>query len=150
MPGTLTHSPARIVRELVILLGQGTDPDDNGTWPVFADLLPDLPDSAIYVTTTTSLLQGREMVAGQVQEFYAVQIGVRAASPTTGWTKANAVGIALDGGNGYQRSVTIGANTYQIHAMDRRSGVIAAGKESPTSKRNLFTLNYITSIRQTA
>lgn len=148
MPGTLNHSPARIIRDMIVDLGLGSEPSANTAWPVYADIEPDSPDPLIAVFDTAAVLQGRVQVSGQVQEFFGISILVRSANPSAGWTKANSVGIALDGLNAYQRSVSISANVYEVHSLNRRSGVISAGK-GPNDKRNLYTLNYITSIRQT-
>jgi len=148
MPGSLDHSPADVLRRVLIALGVGTDPALGGSWPIFAAGEPDKPDSAITVYDTTGTQQGRTHTDGEVQEHHGVQVRIRAASHSAGYAKARDVATALDR-DLYQEIATLGAARYMIHAATRTSDVLTLGRESPTSKRTLFTLNAVLSVRQT-
>ena len=150
MPGILTHSPADVVRRVLIALGLGTDPSlsPQQSWPVFSDGEPDRPDSVITVYDTAGKRKGRTMTDGEVQEYHGIQIRIRSSAHSAGYLKARALAIALDG-DVYQETVTIGSKTYLIHQLSRTSDVLRLGKESPVSKRCLFTINALAMVRQT-
>lgn len=146
MPGALAHSPADIVRKLLIVLELGSEQASGEPWPVFAAGEPDKPDSAITVYDTTGVKQGRIM-QGETQERHGVQVRIRAANHTGGYGKARAIAVALDE-DVYQETVTIGNARYLVHSISRTSDVLALGKESPNSKRSLFTVNGTVMVRQ--
>lgn len=148
MSGALTHSPADVIQQLLIDLEQGTAVADAGAWPVYASRMPDTPDSCICVRDTGGTKQGRMMVDGEVQEFPGVQVMVRCASPVAGWTKARAVAVAIDEEVDLP-SVTIGSSVYLVYNVSRSSGPLALGKDAPNSKRNLFSINALVTLRQT-
>lgn len=156
MSGALTHSPADVLRRVLIALGLGTDPDAEplGLWPIYAAAQPDTPDNVITLYDTVSVLQGRAMVTGEVMEQHGVQVRVRAATHDLGYQKARAVVVAMDE-SVYQESVTLddpgvgtAASSYLVHAVSRRGGILALGKELPASKRSLFTVNALVSVRE--
>ena len=93
MSGLLAHSPAAIVRQLLIDLAIGSE---AASWPVYATSEPDEPDACLTVYDTAGRLQGRTHPDGEVQGLDGVMIRVRAADAESGWAKANAVAIALD------------------------------------------------------
>jgi len=147
MPGPLDHSPADIVRYLIIKLSQGTLPSDNGVWPVYASNVPDTPDSVITTTDTVGLHQGRTQNEGRVQERYGFQVAVRSVGHTNGYSKAQAIVVALDE-SAYQDLIRIDTTDYIVWAISRTTGVLAVGKETPDSKRDLFTVNGTVSINK--
>lgn len=132
----------------MIALGLGTDPASNGPWPVYAAGEPDKPDSAITVYDTVGRQEGRTHVDGEAQEHHGVQVRVRSAAHTAGYAKARAVAVALDE-DVLMNSVHIGAASYRVWAVARTGDVLSLGKESPDSKRSLFTINALVSLRQT-
>ncbi len=148
MSGSLSHSPADIVRRLLIDLSQGTDPSDGGSWPIFTGAESDTPDNAITIYDAASILGGRTQIDGEVQEHYGFRVRVRAVSHAVGDAKARAIAIVLDE-TVYQDTVTIGAIQYLVQAVSRKSGVLRLGKEVPGSRRHLFTINAVVALRQT-
>jgi len=148
MPGALTHSPADIVRNLLINLGLGTTPSDSGSWPIYSDLEPGSPDSVITVYNSAAILHGRRMPDGETDEHHGVQIRVRDANPKSGYTKSRAIVRSLDVDVSLN-TVTFDSSTYTIQSISRVSDVLSIGKESPTSRRNLFTINAMCSLRET-
>ena len=149
MSGTLAHSPADVIRKLLVNLALGSDANavPAEAWPVFASGEPASPDSVITVYDTAGKNDGRAMATGERSEHYGIQVRVRSAAHTAGYAKAQAIAIAFDE-TVTQNAVTIGSTTYLVHAVSRRGPVLNIGKETPTSKRSLFTLNALVSLRQ--
>lgn len=145
MSGTLAHSPAEIIVDLLIGQSLGTQPSDKGSWPIFQAIAPDNPDSIVTVTDTASIKQGRYQYNGETQEHFGVQIAVRSANYLTGWAKANAIKVAIDGIT--NTGVVIGSDGYIVYALSH-NGIISLGKNVTLSKRNLFTINPVCAIRQ--
>lgn len=153
MSGPLDHSAADIVRNLIIDLGHGTAPSAGNDWHVYVGVMPDTPDEAIVVIDTAGEIQGKLHPIGQVVDREGVQILVRALDHYDGANKADDVAKGLDAVT--QRGVTVGDvagtgdATYTVHAITRRSGPIALGKETPDSKRSLWSINFVAALRQT-
>lgn len=154
MSGSLAHSPADVIRHLLIGLGLGTNPADGEAWPVYVSSEPDRPDSVITTYDTSGRLNGRTQVDGEVQEHHGIQIRVRDANPAAGFKKANEIAIALDE-TVYLDTVAIedvvgtGVSRYLVWNVSRVSGIFSLGKDVETSKRNLFTINAVVSLRRT-
>lgn len=150
MSGPLNHSPADIIRYLLIKRGLGIFPiNASDTWPVYAALVPDLPDKVITITDSSPQLDGRLMVDGEVQQHDGFQIAIRTANHNDGFRKANDIYVSITEDVQYA-GVTIGTDTYKIYSISIASGIIALGKNPPVSKRNLFTINAIAALKQTS
>jgi hypothetical protein len=137
------------VRETIIAIELGTDPDRNRPWPVYVNEMPEEPDNCIVVLDTDGILNGRFQVDGQVQEQFGIQITVRSPDFSTGRNKARELAIALDE-DVYDQSVVVEGSTYLVHALSRKSSVLPIGRESENSQRQLFTINFTASIRKTS
>lgn len=148
--GPLTHSQSEILQHLLIARGMGvTPPDEDDSvqdWPVYATVEPAEPDNVITTFDTEGLEHGREMVTNVRSEDHGCQVRVRAIDHRTGYRKARAIAIDLD--QVYQYTVTVETSQYLVHCFTRTSDVIALGKEVPSSKRDLFTLNGRITLRQ--
>lgn len=147
MTQTLYHSPADILRRLLVDLSVGTLPTDGGDWPINVSAEQDLPDNQITVYDTAGSLQGRLQQSGNIVEFPGLQIRVRAVSHVLGWNKVNAIATTLDQ-SARRVTVTIGEHTYLVHAVNRSTPPIPLGKETnqtgerlPMTKRQLFVIN---------
>lgn len=150
MPGLLLHSPADVVRQLLVDLGLGIDyADDRTDWALFASGEPDLPDNCITVYDTTGLDEGREMVSGERQEHHGLQIRVRSKTQAVGFAKARDISVALDE-DVYQETVAVDGDSYLVWAVRRTGDPLFLGKDAPNSKRNLFTINATVSLRAVA
>lgn len=150
MSGILHHSPAEIVQQLLIDLGYGDDVDFTGTgtsYPVYHGLMPDVTEDCLCVTDTEGMLHGRDMVAGGRQEHVGVQIRARSESVTGGAQKMRDIAQGLDSVV-YQNTVTIGGYSYHVQAITRTSPVIYIGPEIGTSRRYLFSVNAVISVRE--
>lgn len=146
MSGSLEHSPADILRNLLVNLGLGTTPSDSGSWPVYASLMPDTPDNVITLIDTAGVKQGRIQTSGEIQEHYGVQLLIRSTTHPVGYTKAQALAVALDE-NIQNNTVTISGTTYDVDAVSRRGNVLSLGEEEESNRR-LFSINAIVSINQ--
>lgn len=144
----LTHSPADIIRYLLVGLGGGVLPSAGGDWPIYVSQEPTTPDNVITLYNTAGIKDGRLMPTGEVQEHPGVQIRVRATDDNTGWTKAEALAILLDE-TVLINQVNISTSVYIVYSVSRSPGPLVLGKEVADSKRDLFTINITTSIRQT-
>lgn len=140
MSGTLNHQPASIIRTLLVTLGLGTEPSASGSWPIFDTSEPDTPDDVITMYDTAGRKQGRVMSNGELQETHGIQIRVRAANSVTGYAKARALAVAIDQ-SVLRATVTMGASEYLVQAISRTGDVLILGKESPTSRRSVYTIN---------
>ena len=130
-------------------LSLGVLPSAGGSWPIYVSQEPNDPDKAITVYDTAGLQQGRFMNTGEVQERDGIIIRVRSPNHTDGFIKANAIATTLDQ-SVQTTEVTISSTTYCVYSISRASGPIALGKEVPTNKRDIFTLNITAQIHQTS
>lgn len=148
------HSPADILRYLIIDLGLGTLPTSNGNWPVYTSDEPTSPDSCITTYDTTGRDGGRIMYTGEREEYPGVQVRIRGKDHTTAFVKAQAVAETLDKGTNNLGlrlvTVTIDAASYLVYCVIRTGSVQHLGKESPTSKRKLFVINCLIRLERTA
>lgn len=144
MPGSLPHSPARIVKELLILEGVGaepaTPPASHPDWSVFHDSEPSSPNSVITVTDTTGTPFRGDSHGGR-NEHHGIQIMVRSGTHFGAWTKADAVKVWVDE---YKvdgpRIVTIDDTDYCVGLVYRSGSVLRLGPE-PNSTRRRFSIN---------
>lgn len=152
MTGSLTFSPADVVAQLLIDLGLGTDPTESGDWPVFVSEEPDTPDDVITIYDTVGTREGRSQIDGEVQEHEGIQIRIRSTDYDTGHRKTDAIKVAVDITT-YRNTVGIssvlgtGTMQYFVQAISRIS-MTGGLKESPTSKRNVFTINAVVALRE--
>lgn len=137
----MTHSPADLTRYLLIQLGFGTLPTTNQNWPIMAEYEQDLPDNMMTLYTITSKDEGRVSVDDRAsQTLERFQLRVRAKDHKTGWKKiddvSNAFNAVLNVG------VVIGSSSYLVYSIvDTDDPVPAGPKDTPNSKRNVFTMN---------
>jgi hypothetical protein len=141
----LTHSPADVLRSLIVLLDQGEMPP-SGPWPVYVSAEPDVPDDCITVYDTEGVDAGRDMY-GEVVVRHGAQVRVRGADHRRAWAKADAVAASLDEAV-FQTEVPLEDETYLVHTIRRASGPLRIGYDTPQGKRNVFTLNVLLTLRQ--
>ena len=151
MPRTLDASPAQIVRQLLIDLDIGSEPEFTATlytgedWPAFYGAEPPVPDNLLLVNDTTGELDGRTF-DGEIQEHFGFQILIRSIKHSVGWFKAFNLRATLAESVQY-RDVRVGDESYLVHAISGIGQVLVLGKHGP-SKRSLFTVNALLSVRQ--
>jgi len=148
MSGSLTHSPADIVRHLLVDQSLGTLPSASGSWPIAAFEELSTPDDTITLYDTDPRMLGRVQPTGRQIEHHGFQVRIRSTSKPSGFTKARAIAIAMDEDISLDE-VTISGSVYLVHSIGRVSGVLYLGKEKPNSHRSLFTINATVVLRQT-
>lgn len=164
MSSLLNDSPADVIRWLLVQLGQGiitlpsgliiasglvTDPSLSPmqAWPCYATDEPDSPDSVITVYDTQGRDDGRSMIDGERYEHHGFQIRVRAPTHRIGQLKAQQIKVVLDQAV-VHRTVTFNdqngtSRSYDVPCVSRTSDVIPLGKDTPSTKRRLFTINAV-------
>lgn len=153
MAGRLQHSPADVVGKLLTDLGLGTDPEANVAWPLSVTGELTTPDECIEVYDTTGRLEGSLQVNGEMLVKPGIMIRVRAADHLSGYRKANQLFEAI-AKTVYHNEVILPNDeeddiTYLVEAITPTSDVLPLGKEVPSSKRDLFTINAVVALRQT-
>ncbi len=145
MPGPLDNTPAEIVAALIEGLGL------HGA--VYVGNEPDSPDEVVTVYDTAGVQQGRSMIDGERWEYYGIQVRVRAPLQRRAGQLAWLIATTLDT-DVYDATVTIGETTgtgsdeYTVHAVQRTSGPIPLGKQEPTSRRSVFTINLLVGLER--
>lgn len=137
-----THSPADVIRRLLIQLTLGTDPAAGEAWPVYAEGEPPTPDNVITVYTTGGVDSPRTMPDGDSNGTVGFQVRVRSVDHATGFLRASLIADTITAADSVRRvTVAVGGYTHLVHSVDYVSNVTPLGKESPNSRRNLFTVN---------
>ncbi len=140
------HSPAEVIRWLLVALELGTDPADGAAWPVYATNEPNEPDNCITVYDTTGISDGRSMMDGALWQHHGFQVRVRAKDHHAGWVKADAIRTAM-AEQACQRTVSRDGKRYLVWSINKIGLVLVLGIDNPTSKRQLFTVNAVAPIK---
>jgi hypothetical protein len=136
----LNHSPADILRRVIISLTVGTDPDNRQAWPVYAANEPNLPDNCITVYDSVGRYNGRLMNTGRTVDQSGFQVRVRSETSTLGYARACLIRVKMCE-EIYDEVITLGTTRYRIQSVNNVGEVIALGKELETSKRFIFVVN---------
>lgn len=146
----MPHSAADVIRHLMVNLSLGTLMEDNPSnppdWTIGVSYEPDNPDNIITVYDQVGVKDGRQMFGGQSWIHYGLQVRLRSNDYPTGWKKIDSIATALDEAVD-RNTVAISPNVYFVQAISRSSGPLPLGKDAPTTKRDLFTLNLTAAIR---
>jgi hypothetical protein len=142
--GGLNHSPADIIAQVLVDLGQGTIAPDQ-PWPTAVSNEAQGGDRAITTYDTEIVKHSRAHVSGEVVEHFGVQVRVRAETHKVAFAKANLIARVLDEDVALT-TTTIESSTYLVYSVSRRSGPLALGKDVPTSSRSVFTINVTVSL----
>jgi len=135
----VTHSQAEIVRQLLVDLVLGYEPNTTTSWSAFAFKEPQQPDNCLSVFNTQGMSDGRAMIDGELMDHLGFQIRSRGVDVPTMRAKLAAVRTSLAGV--YQRTVVIDSSYYLIQCVSNIGQILYLGDESPNSKRQLGTLN---------
>lgn len=144
----MNHTPADVIRYLLISLDLGSLPTDLEDWPIFYGDEPNTPDNCITLYDTPGTDQGRSMIDGALFGFYGFQVRVRAATKSAGYLKALGIQTVM-AQSVIRETVTIEGTGYFVHSISNIGDVLDLGKP-PQSSRVLFTINAVTSVRQLA
>lgn len=141
---TLRHPVSQIMRQVLIDLGVATD---GGVWPAFYSREPAAPDNAITVYGTQGSVLSRHMIDGRIVEKRGVQVRVRSREQGDGELRMDMIRTTL-AESLYRKVVHVESVSYYVHSADRIGEIMSLGTEAPTTGRNLFTLNFVASIRE--
>jgi len=137
-----SYSAGDVVARLIVQLGLGTDPQANGLWPVYSEGEPPTPDDVITVYTTDGVDSPRTMPDGELNGTDGLQVRVRSVRHDSGFEKASEIASALTDASLVRRiTVAVDGVDHLVHSVDYVGNVIPLGKESPSSRRSLFTIN---------
>lgn len=146
LDGTIC-SPADVIQRLLIGLGLVSNPTLGLDWPAYVASEPDRPDDCVTVYD----VQGRDFGSHQIDGFRVerrgFQVRVRARTHLTGYPKARQIAEALDTDVLSETVVAGPGVVYCVHCCDRTSDVIPLGKDAPTTKRSLFTVNGLVTMK---
>lgn len=140
------HSPADVVRRVLIGMGLGVDPPST-PWPVRVDLEPHSPEECITVYDTTPQDDGRNQISGERWQHEGIQVRVRARDFPMCWDKACAVKEAMDE-DASEEIVTLDGVRYLLHSFSKVSGPIRLGRDKPATGRAIVTINALVTIRK--
>lgn len=155
MPGAFTHSPAKVIRQMLVDASLAVDPSYSTTgekkyngnpWPAFYNQMPDDPDGAVQVMDTAGIVTQKIMYSGEMGGTEGIQIMVRGPANDSARLKADAIAVALDPIN--LREVAISTSRYVVYNVQRSSRVLRLGWDAPTTKRFLFSINALVRMRQ--
>ena len=143
----LLHSPAAIIARLLIDTGYG-DEESNvlADWPMYIGSDPDMPDNVLVMHDMPGVDHGRMSVTGKRGEHHGVEIKIRALTHQQGYAKSREIAIGMDKSI-YQETVNLDGTSYLIHSINRTTDVIALGKEATMSRRSLFAISALVSIK---
>lgn len=143
---SLEHSPADISRAVLVNAGAGTDPSANTAWPIYAAGEPSSPDECITVYDTSARSDGRSMKDGEQWYHFGIQVRIRTKTHQGGFVKAWAVKKIMDESIN-QLNISVSSDLYYFHCFTN-TNITYAGKETPTSKRSIFTINCYVTLRR--
>lgn len=138
--GGLIHSPAEVIRQVLIDLGLGTLPSGEEEWPVYATNEGGTKDQAITVLDQTGLDDGRWMPTGEATVHHGLQILVRSLDHQTGYRRASRVREAVLR-TVRNRAVTVEGVDYTVPCVTRVGPILPLGKDAPVTGRSRFSLN---------
>lgn len=149
MAGSLLHSPADVIRHLMVARGYGTLPSSNGAWPISVDKENKGAESTITVYNDEGIDRGRIMIDGHRPNLEGYQIRFRSTDPKAAWLKARAVAVAMDA----LYLVTVPINDeggvrryYTVHSVNR--GLIIPLQDNvPDSIHGVCVFNALSSIK---
>lgn len=144
MSGSLNHSPAYVIWQLLVDQNLATDPDNESTWPAYINNNSHDVDDLIVVYDTQGRDSGKNQPSSELQEHHGLQFRIRASASQDAFSKANAIQQTLDGLT--NESVTISTDTYTVYSINT-SPIIRIGKEQPEDRLYLYTLNVTAAIR---
>ena len=147
MSGILSHTPAFILRSRIISDGKGSEWSEANPrqWPIFVDGEPNLPDNCITIRDTNNRDLGFNQPRKELQEYYGVQVRVRAKDVPTGFPKYNSLVVAIE--RYIRDTVTIGNVVYRLTSYVASDMFL--GKETAVSRRVIWTINAMLDIHQT-
>lgn len=141
----MTHTPAHIMREVLINHGEAYLPPDGvgSDWPVYVGSLPITGDRAIALYNMTGNLEGRYMSTGETVDHPQVHFSVRGRNDVQASEKL--LGLMEMADTISREAVSLDGKDYTVQAVHRRTGILSFGEE-PERQRNVVAFNAIVTI----
>ncbi len=146
----MNHSPAYILAQYLIDEGLLTDPSESADWKMYTGSLPDglLTDhNAVACIDTTPVKDGRIM-GGDPLFHHGIQLLLRSTDYNTGYAKASLLAEAFAAVDDDQVAIDSGLNTYEIANVSQVSGVLVLGQEDGTKRREMFSVNFLATLKE--
>ena len=144
MTTLLLHPPAEILVQLLVDAGQVAAYDAT-PWPMFWDQEPDSPDNCVTAFGTAGIVDGVSQIDGEIWEHHGFQLRVRSSKPADGYAKIAALRSYMSKSVSYQL-VNVAGTQYTVYALVMRQAIMPLGKDTPHSKRSIFTTNGLMSV----
>jgi len=143
----LLITPANVIFQYLVDQGLMTDPEDGNDWPLHISRMPDSPSNIGAIYDTVGIKDGRYMIGTVIQHF-GIQIKIRNIDYTEGWEKIEAITLDLD--TVINETVTSGGEDYLVQNVKRAGLIASLGSERGTKKRQLFTSNFLVTMKRIA
>ena len=141
----MNNTPSKILS--TYLTDEGLFENDlSEDWALYISHLPDTPSKIAVLYDTPGSIDGRYMNTGETVEHYGMQIFIRGDDYQETFSKLRVALEALELVE--NESVTVGANSYTIHAVSRTSSIISLGAEEGSKRRVSWTTNLMVSITE--
>lgn len=137
----ITESPARIVRQLLVDIGQCILPKaaSNDYWQASVNVEPVAPDNVVTIYNTGAVEDSGVNFDGTRVEHPTLQVRLRSTKDDVGYPKMRTICVALD--SVYRRVVTVNEVDFLVQRIKRATDVLFIGYDEPTSKRWVYTFN---------
>jgi len=142
----INNSPILIIQTYLVNKSLGSLPANDNEWPLYLSFLPDSVDNAMCLYDENPQIDGRIQSTGELLLHFGMRLRIRNTDYETGWAKA--AEILRDLMTSVRQSVVININEYLIHTFTTYTGIHSMGLENSTKRRNIFDLNFITSIEE--
>jgi len=140
-------TPAFILREALLGLELVNSPEHSDLgWPAYPRDLPDSPDNAVQLKTSTPFLEGKLMRGGILIKHPGVQLTIRGIDENTAHDKGEELEKALSESI-KNLDVEADDKTYRINNVHIATGLTYIGEERDT-RRHLFTINVRLTLRE--
>lgn len=141
MATVLTPSPAYVLQQLLIEVGQAADPEDVlELWPAYIGFLPNTNISK----NNSIVLYDRDGKQDHSIIHPGIKIKIRASTYLGGYAKAKNISQFLDGIKRHE--ITVENRTYRIDSISRYDGIEARGEDS--NGLNIFDLRMHVTINE--
>jgi len=154
MSGELSHSPAEVIAQLIQTWDDAQVALGNpSVGPIYFSNEPsELDDVVTIYDSPTGQSDGRAMIDGELWEHWGIQARIRASEHKEGFLRAKRIRKFWSEGV-YQAVVTMtdpapDGSQYVVWAITKIGQILALGKQTPQTKRSIFTINATSPIRE--
>ena len=138
----LSTSVISIIQTYLVGEGIVTEPSDGGDWPLYTSHLPDVIGDCGAIYDRSGKLDGK-LSNGEVISHPGIQLSIRSDDYETGYAKAEAIALLLDGVN--KETVVIGTDSYLLQNVSRAAFIIS---NIDAKRRFLFMVNFLVTLKK--